>query len=92
MEAQYRYESWVQLATRQTWLRVDLTGLAEHLNTMETSSGEWQFEGVNAVAPRLQLLGAPESSIDASRFIEELFVCLESQPPAWDPYKRPEDR
>jgi hypothetical protein len=92
IEAQYRYESWVELATRRTSLRVDLTGLATRLNTTESSGGKWEFEGVNEVAPRLHLRGAKETTVDAETFIAELGQYLDSEPAAWDPYRKPEDR
>ncbi len=92
IEAQYRYESWVELATRRTSLRVDLTALAARLNTTESSRGRWEFEGVNEVAPRLHLRGAHETTIDIETFIEELVQHLNAEPAAWDPYRKPEDR
>ena len=88
LEAQYRYESWVQLASRRTAQRVDLSGLAEQLCDLEAAGGVWQFEGVNEVAPRLRLEGSCRSSIAANEFLRLLGDWLRSQPPAWDPYNR----
>lgn len=92
IEAQYRYESWVELATRRTSLRVDLTALAARLNKFESSRGRWEFEGVNEVAPRLHLRGVRETTIAAETFIAELVHYLDTEPAAWDPYRKPEDR
>jgi hypothetical protein len=88
IEAQYRYESWVQIASRRPAKRVDLTGLAEQLGVLETAGGSWQFEGVNEVAPRLYLQGSCQSSIEPEVFVEHLSEWLRTQPAAWDPYNK----
>ena len=88
IEFQYRYESWVALASRKPFMRVDLAALAEQLCDLETAGGEWVFEGVNEVAPRLRLKGSCRSSIAAEDFVQRLCAMLESAPPAWDPYNR----
>lgn len=89
-EFQYRYESWVQLASYRPALRVDLTGLAEQLCELETGGGEWIFEGVNEVAPRLRHSGSCRSSIAADAFLTKLCDWLRTQPPAWNPYSKPD--
>lgn len=89
VEVQYRYESWVQLASRRPALRVDLDGLAEQLSERETAGGEWTFEGVNEVAPRLLLSGSCRSSIATADFMALLTDWLQTQPAAWDPYSQP---
>jgi hypothetical protein len=89
-ELQYRYESWVALASRKPLMRVDLAALAEQLCDLETAGGAWVFEGVNEVAPRLLLKGSCRSSISAEDFVQRLCAMLESAPPAWDPYNRSE--
>jgi hypothetical protein len=88
LEAQYRYESWIQLASRRPAKRVDLAGLAEQLGNLETAGGSWEFEGVNEVAPRLRLRGSCRSSVAPDQFVGMLADWLRSQPPAWDPYNR----
>ena len=90
LEMQYRYESWVQLASRRPALRVDLADLAKQLCELETAGGEWVFEGVNEVAPRLMLTGSCRSSIAADDFLALLCASLRAQPPAWDPYNKPD--
>ena len=87
---QYRYESWVQLASRRPLMRIDLEGLAKQLSELETAGGEWIFEGVNEVAPRLRLQGSCRSSIPAEEFLQHLCAVLRTAPPAWNPYKRPD--
>lgn len=90
LEMQYRYESWIQLASRRPLLRVDLAGLAERLTDQEAAGGRWEFEGVNEVAPRLRLAGSCRSSISETEFLEQLCAELKSGPTAWDPYGRPD--
>src|SRR5262249_41169417 len=46
VEMQYRYEGWVQLASRRPAPRVDMFGLANELNREETTGGHWVFDGV----------------------------------------------
>lgn len=90
LEVQYRYESWLQLASYRPALRVDLTGLAEQLCELETAGGEWIFEGINEVAPRLRLNGSCRTSIAADEFLAHLSDWLRTEPPAWDPYNKPD--
>ena len=90
IEFQYRYESWVKLASFKPALRVDLKGFAQRLCDLETAGGEWLFEGVNEVAPRLMLQGSCRSSIGADKFLSLLTDWLQTQPAAWDPYNKPD--
>jgi hypothetical protein len=89
-EMQYRYESWVQMASRRPLPRRDLTILAEQLCQLETAGGEWLFEGVDEVAPRLRLAGSCRSSLMAEDFVQRLCAALNSNPPVWDPYSKPD--
>jgi hypothetical protein len=90
LEAQYRYESWIQLASRRPLPRIDLSELATDLGALETAGGEWLFEGVNEVAPRLRLSGSCRSSISAEDFVQCLCEALQTGEPAWDPYNKPD--
>ena len=90
IEMQYRYESWLQLASRKPLMRVDLAGLAEQLCDIETAGGGWVFEGINEVAPRLHLKESCRSSISSDKFMQLLSSVLRTNPPAWDPYNRPD--
>jgi hypothetical protein len=85
-EVVYRYESWVQYRSRRLRPRVDLGGLAEELNELETV-GRWVFDGVGALTPRLHLVGADESTVDKDRFEAMLNRHLSESPPAWNPYE-----
>ena len=86
VEFQYRYESWVQLASRRPPARVDLSDLARDLNQEETSGGLWVFEGVERITPKLYLEGASKSSVPLATIQQRLEAFLSSGRPAWNPY------
>lgn len=88
IEFQYRYESWIQLASRRPLPRIDMDGLARRLGTLENGGGTWEFEGINEVAPRLHHRGSCRSSISSDSFLELLCDWLRTQPVAWDPHKK----
>jgi hypothetical protein len=91
-EFQYRYETWVQLASRKPPLRRDLRALRDRLNQLETGGACWRLEPADQVAPRLWLREGPDSALDPERFIAELAAALASAPVAWDPFDwRPTD-
>ena len=82
VEFHYRYESWVQLASRRPPARVDLSSLARELNHEETSGGLWVFEGVERITPRLHLQGTSKSSLSPAtiqRRLEESLSCSSSR-------------
>jgi len=85
-ELQYRYESWLQLASRRPLLRVALDDLAADLNTREQAAGEWRCEPVGEVVPRLWLDGARHSSLEPGQFVAIVRDYLAMAPVAWDPY------
>lgn len=58
VEFQYRYESWVRMATKRPLLRVDLDPLTEELNREDASTGKWTFDGVDGITPRLRREGS----------------------------------
>jgi hypothetical protein len=86
IEFQYRYESWVQLASRRPPARIDLNPLARELNQEETSGGLWAFDGVERITPRLHLQGSSGTSLPSVTIQEKLEQHLSTGPPAWDPY------
>jgi hypothetical protein len=72
----YRYETWVDYASRPLPPRVDLTPVAARLQAQERNPVRWLFEGVEVITPRLMAAGpggrpAP-TSIPAERIVEEL--------------------
>lgn len=86
-EFQYRYESWVRLASRRVAPRVNLDGLCRRLNELETADGTWMVEDITReVAPVLALSGGGESAISLEVFVAELRVALTTAPVAWNPY------
>jgi hypothetical protein len=84
-EFQYRYESWVRLATRRVPLRVDLRGLADWLNERE-GAGRWVAEDPNDIAPRLWLPDGGPSRVPYPEFFAALCGALATAPVVWDPY------
>ncbi len=84
-EFEYRYESWVQLATRRVPLRVRLDGLAARLDELEGAPG-WVAEDPTGTAPRLRRPDGTPSRIGLDSFLLELEAALTSAPVAWDPY------
>ena len=86
VEFQYRYESWVQLASRRPPLRVDLKELARELNLEETSGGRWVFDGVERITPRLHLEGSAVTSLSPEAIRKRLEQHLTTGASAWNPY------
>jgi hypothetical protein len=86
VELQYRYESWVQFASRRPAPRVDLSELASELNREETTGGRWVFDGVDQITPKLHLDGSPATSIPVDAVVRRVEHHLRTGRSAWDPY------
>jgi len=86
VEVQYRYEGWVQMASRRPAPRVDLSGLASELNLEEATGGQWVFDGVDQITPRLHLEGSAGTSIPHDALVRRVEHCLRAGQSAWDPY------
>jgi hypothetical protein len=72
----YRYETWVDYASRPLSPRVDLGPVAARLQAQEGNPVRWLFEGVQVITPRLMAAGpggrpAP-TTIPPERVVEEL--------------------
>ncbi len=88
-ELQYRYETWVQYVSRHPPGRIDLTALATDLTGLEPGEARWTFDGVDAIAPSLHLVGAgaaAASAIPPEQFRERVLRALADGVSAWDPY------
>jgi hypothetical protein len=83
---EYRYESWVQLATRRVPLRVRLDGLRDRLNALEPRGAGWVAEDPADVAPRLHRPDGSPTGIAVPTILDELRRALTTAPVAWDPY------
>jgi len=86
LEFKYRYEGWVQMASRRPLLRVDLSGLADELNLAQAPPGRWVFDDVESIIPRLRLEGGPPSSVSAEDVLMRIEHHLRIGAPAWNPY------
>lgn len=86
-ELQYRYETWVRYMSRRPPGRIDLTPLAQELSAREPDSVRWVFDGVDAIAPSLHLVGAGAggSSIPPEQLRAEVIQALATGASAWDP-------
>jgi len=85
-EFEYRYESWLKLATRRVPLRVHLDGLAARLNELERGPPAWVAQSPMDIVPRLQRSDGTASTIPLDTFLLELEGALTSAPVAWDPH------
>ena len=86
VEFRYRYESWVQMASRRPALRVDLTALAGELTREDGADGRWRFEGVEDITPRLYREGGV-SNLPPEDIHRRLEAALRAGTPAWNPYE-----
>ncbi len=87
VELHYRYEGWVQMASRRPALRVDLSGLVEELNREQEAPGRWVFDGVESIVPRLHLEGGVPSSVSPEAVLERIEHHLRVGTPALNPYE-----
>jgi hypothetical protein len=85
-EFHYRYETWVQFASRRPPARVDLAPLVEALNAQESSGVRWNFEGVDKITPKLMPEDGAASAIPADTILKLVEQHLASGAPAWNPY------
>jgi hypothetical protein len=94
----YRYETWVQFASRPVMPRVDLVPLLPRLQELEREDVQWSFEGLAAITPTLQPL-APDgqpgpSSLSLETLLDELVAFFEKEQEnprlQWDPYRNEE--
>lgn len=79
-EVRYRYDSWVELRSRNVPPRIDLRPFAELLETFEGSPGEWVADDIRQRQPRLRLREAgrerSHSSVTSGLFVRLLAAFL----------------
>ncbi|MBF9252749.1 hypothetical protein I2I11_05575 [Pontibacter sp. 172403-2] len=56
-ELEYKYTTWVDIASRPTLPRISMAPLAAQLNQMETSGHRWTYDAVTETGPLLRLDG-----------------------------------
>ncbi|WP_345238373.1 DUF6687 family protein [Hymenobacter saemangeumensis] len=56
-ELEYKYTTWIDLASRPTLPRLSLAPLAARLNTLEASGRRWVCDGITDTGPLLRLQG-----------------------------------
>ncbi|PRY05715.1 hypothetical protein CLV24_12932 [Pontibacter ummariensis] len=64
-ELEYKYTTWVDIATRPTLPRLSMAPLAERLNALETSGRLWTHDAVTETGPLLRLEGSGLSRSEA---------------------------
>jgi hypothetical protein len=94
-QVRYRYESWVELASRRPPPRIDLQPLADLLQTFEGNPGDWVADEVRRTLPRMRLRG-PEGGTSPSSITPGLFLRLviahlrdnaDDEGLLWSPYR-----
>ena len=97
-ELRYRYETWVQFASRPVMPRVDLAPLLPRLQELERETVQWTFDGIAATTPALRPLGpdgqpAP-SSLSLETLTDELVAYYEREQDdaarQWNPFAQRE--
>ena len=83
---EYRYESWVRLASRRVPLRVDLAPLAARLDDLDPAGPGWHAPPASEIVPRLERRDGRESGLGEDEFIAEACRALRAGAVAWDPY------
>ncbi|MFD2247116.1 DUF6687 family protein [Pontibacter ruber] len=64
-ELEYKYTTWVDLATRPTLPRISMAPLAARLNELETSGRTWTHDSITDTGPLLRLDGNKLSRMEA---------------------------
>lgn len=85
-ELVYRYETWVQMHSREVRRRVDLAPLAIQLGELEIGGATWTAANPAGLLGGLAIDGDGESTIDPDRLRALVEDALATAPVAWDPY------
>jgi hypothetical protein len=91
----YRYETWVQYASRPVMPRVDLGPFLPRLQELEREPVQWTYEGNATITPSLQPLAADgrpaASSLSLETLLDELVAFYEREQDnaalQWNPYE-----
>jgi hypothetical protein len=63
-ELEYKYTTWVDLASRATLPRISMAPLAEKLNELEQSGHVWTYDAITETGPILRLSGENLSKVE----------------------------
>ncbi len=64
-ELEYKYTTWVDIASRPTLPRLSMAPLAEKLNSLERSGHTWTYDAVTETGPLLRLDGDKLTRLEA---------------------------
>jgi len=93
-QLRYRYETWVQYASRSVMPRINLDPLLPRLQELEPEAVQWVYDGNASITPLLRPLGSDgqpaPSGLTLAALLDELvaFYEREQENPAlqWNPY------
>ena len=91
-ELQYRYETWVRYVSRRPPGPDRPHTAGRGAQRARARRARWTFDGVDAIAPSLHLIGAgadARSAIPPEQFRARVIQALATGASAWDPYDRP---
>jgi len=93
-QLRYRYETWVQYASRPVMPRVDLAPLLPRLQELEQEAVRWTYDGNASITPQLRPVGPDgqpsPSSLSLGTLLDELVAYYEREQGnaalQWNPY------
>jgi len=93
-QLRYRYETWVQYASRPVMPRVDLAPLLPRLQELEEEAVQWTYDGNASITPLLRPVGSDgqssPSSLSLGSLLDELVAYYEREQGnaalQWNPY------
>ena len=93
-QLRYRYETWVQYASRPVMPRVDLAPFLPRLQELEQEAVQWTYDGNASTTPLLRPVGLDgqpsHSSLSLGTLLDELVAFYEREQGnaalQWNPY------
>jgi len=81
-EFEYKYTTWIDLASRPTRPRLPLNALAARLNALETNVPRWTFDGITDTGPLLRLAGSSLTKVQRYADPDQRPIPASAIPPA----------